>query len=203
KVSRPERNTEREVVDSSSLTIIRLTRPGAGTPVFTMIVIQVVVRPNTVHIQSSRSKDTWTAANITCYVCNDCPLSSSLNENRTQSGCTRCVDGVMFWKISVMTVLLLVATTYITAVHSVKCYVCNNCGNTLNRNSWSDNCNACMKYKVNDFVNRSCVKDCNYTVYMEENFEDLCCRSDYCNKTDRLLPTFALWSLFAIYALLW
>ncbi|KAF5406337.1 hypothetical protein PHET_00138 [Paragonimus heterotremus] len=34
---------------------------------------------------------TETAANIACYVCNDCPLSSSLNKNRTQSGCKWCV----------------------------------------------------------------------------------------------------------------
>ncbi|KAF7262349.1 hypothetical protein EG68_00480 [Paragonimus skrjabini miyazakii] len=106
----------------------------------------------------------------------------------------------MFWKISVMTVLLLVATTYITAVHSVKCYVCNNCGNTLNRNSWSDNCNACMSIKDNGTVTRSCVKECSYSAYLSADFERICCRSDYCNKTDRLLPTFALWSLFAIYA---
>ncbi|KAA3671181.1 uncharacterized protein DEA37_0002415 [Paragonimus westermani] len=108
----------------------------------------------------------------------------------------------MFSRISVLAFLALVATSYITAVQSVKCYVCNNCGNTLNTDSWDDNCNACTKYKVNDFVNRSCAKDCNYTVYMEENFEDLCCRTDYCNGTDRFIPTFVLWSLVVAYTLL-
>ncbi|KAA3678602.1 uncharacterized protein DEA37_0014228 [Paragonimus westermani] len=107
----------------------------------------------------------------------------------------------MFSRISVLAFLALVATSYITAVQSVKCYVCSDCGNTLNNISWKDNCNACMSITENGTITKSCVEDCSYTAYLSAGFDRICCRTDYCNGTDRLIPTFVLWSLFVAYTL--